>query len=113
MAKEIEKRRSANMLAEGVSQKQISKELGVSEQTICKWKKSPEFIDEYKLALWGKVGDAAPGAISTLIYLSTKAKSEATRLAAAKDLLDRLGFKPDESIKVNMEPVVIVNDLKE
>ena len=113
MAKESEKQRCVNMLADGISQKQISKTLGVSEQTICKWKKSPEFIDEYKLALWGKIGNAVPGAISTLIFLSTKAKNEATRLSAAKDLLDRLGFKPDENIKVNMEPVVIVNDLQE
>lgn len=113
MAKEIKKQRCIDMLAEGIPQKQISKELGVSEQTICNWKKSPDFMEEYKLALWGKVGDAAPGAISTLIYLSTEAKSEATRLAAAKDLLDRLRFRPDESVKVNMDPVVIVNDLKE
>jgi len=34
-------------------------------------------------------------------------------LAAARDILDRSGFKPDDSVNVNVEPVVIVNDLKE
>lgn len=35
------------------------------------------------------------------------------KIAVAKDFLDRAGFKPTEKVDVSLEPVVIVNDLKE
>ena len=42
-----------------------------------------------------------------------KARSESVRLMAAKDILDRAGFKPDDNINLNGEAVVLVDDLRE
>ena len=56
--------------------------------------------------------DVAAKAFNTEAAL-LKAKSEMVRLMAAKDILDRAGFKPDENINISTDPVVIVNDLKE
>lgn len=107
------KERAAVLLAEGLTQTEVANEIGVTTVTLCNWKKEPEFMESYKAALWERLGNAVPDAINTLVNLSKNAKNENIRYAASKDLVDRLGFKPDESIKVNMEPVVIVNDLKE
>ena len=107
------KEQAASLMAEGLTQTEVAKKLKVSKMTISNWKKEPEFMESYKAALWERLGNAVPDAINTLVNLSKNAKNENIRYAASKDLVDRLGFKPDESIKVNMEPVVIVNDLKE
>lgn len=101
------------LLAQGVKQSEIAKELNVTEPTISTWKKEPDFIDKYKAALWKRLQDAVPDAISSLIDLATNAKNPNIRYAASRDILDRLGFKPDENVKVSMDPVIIVNDLKE
>lgn len=107
------KEEAAILLADGLTQSETAERLGLSRETISKWKREPEFMESYKAALWERLGNAVPDAINTLVNLSKNAKNENIRYAASKDLVDRLGFKPDESIKVNMEPVVIVNDLKE
>lgn len=43
--------------------------------------------------------DSVPGALSHLKTLSTDATSEAVKLGAIKDILDRAGYKPAERIE--------------
>ena len=43
--------------------------------------------------------DSVPGALSHLKTLSTDAISEAVKLGAIKDILDRAGYKPTERIE--------------
>ena len=43
--------------------------------------------------------DSVPGALSNLKTLSTEAISEAVKLGAIKDILDRAGYKPAERIE--------------
>lgn len=114
MAKDAKKQECFKMIAKGVSQKDIAKKLGVSEVTISRWVNPPKEKKEIEEAdLWEKLRAAAADALDTMIHLSIKAKNENIRYAAAKDILDRIGLKPDESLKVSVEPVVIVDDLKE
>ena len=116
LAKNEKKQECLRMMADDIPQRDIAKKLGISESTISRWKRTPEFKKETEVGdvgLWEKLRSAAPKSVDAIIDLSINAKNESVRFAAAKDILDRLGFKPDESIKVNMEPVVIVNDLKE
>ena len=94
------------------TQKKIAEKLEVTEATICNWKKTDEFMAEYNATFKSSMKDAAAKAFKTEVAL-LNAKAETVRLAAAKDILDRSGFKPDDSVNVNIEPVVIVNDLEE
>ena len=83
-----------------LTQKQIAAEIKVSEQTICAWKKDPEFIDEYNKLMRTTVRSVAAKAFKTLTSL-LDADSEQVRLNAAKDILDRAGFKPEERVEIN------------
>lgn len=100
------------MVAGDRKQKEIATILHVTEATICNWKKNKEFIDEYISSLKDSMKDVAAKAFNTEVTL-LKARSEMVRLMAAKDILDRAGFKPDSNVSIDLEPVVIVNDLKE
>lgn len=100
------------MVAGDRTQKEIAEILHVSEATICNWKKNQEFINEYTSSLKNSMKDVAAKAFQTEVSL-LRAKSEMVRLMAAKDILDRAGFKPDDNIHLSSEPIVIVNDLTE
>ena len=99
------------MLLEGdKTQKQIASELKVSENTIGNWKKNEEFDAEYTASLKLAMKGVATKAFKTEIKLLS-ARSEMVRLMAAKDLLDRAGFKPDDNVNVNgVGRVVIIDD---
>lgn len=94
------------------TQKEISEILHVSEATICNWKKNDEFKSDYTSSLKNSMKDVAARAFRTEVSL-LKARSETVRLMAAKDILDRAGFKPDENINLSGESVVLINDMKE
>lgn len=94
------------------TQKQIAELLNVSEASICNWKKNNDFMAEYTSSLQYSMKDVAAKAFHTEIKLLS-ARSEMVRLMTAKDILDRAGFKPDDKLNLNIEPVMIVNDLAE
>lgn len=92
------------------TQKEIAEILHVSEATICNWKKNEDFMSEYTSSLKHSMKDVAAKAFQTEVML-LKARSEMVRLMAAKDILDRAGFKPDDNVNVNgVGTVVIVDD---
>lgn len=98
------------MISGDRTQKQIADELKVSENTICNWKKNDDFMAEYTSSLKSNMKDVAAKAFNTEIKLLS-ARSEMVRLMAAKDILDRAGFKPDDNVNVNgVGKVVIVDD---
>ncbi len=94
------------------TQRQIAASLHVTEATICNWKKNAEFMTEYTSALKNSMREVAAKAFCVEKSL-LKARSESVRLMAAKDILDRAGFKPEDNINLNGEAVVLVNDLRE
>ena len=49
------------------------------------------------------MGDKGPRALQVVEDLMRQSNSDTVRLAAAKDLLDRSGYKPVERIDVNTE----------
>ena len=101
------------LMVEGtLTQKQIAEKLNVTENTISNWKKNGEFMGEYNTTLKSNINQVAAKAFSTQMKLLS-ARSEMVRHMVAKDILDRAGFKATEKIDLNVEPVVIVNDLKE
>lgn len=82
------------------SQVQIARELKISEQTICNWKKDEEFAKELQEQMRICVQTLAPKAIKTMEAL-LNSDSDNVRFSAAKDILDRTGFKPSDNINVN------------
>ena len=91
------------MVIENKTQKQIAKELKISEQTICNWKKDKEFKNEIEKNIKENFGSLAVEAQKELKKL-LKSNNEYIKMQAVKDILDRAGYKPTERIKNEVEP---------
>ena len=91
------------MVIENKTQKQIAKELKITEQTICNWKKDKEFKNEIEQNIKENFGSLAVEAQKELKKL-LKSNNEYIKMQAVKDVLDRAGYKPTERIKNEVEP---------
>lgn len=83
------------MIIENKTQKQIAKELNITEQTICNWKKDKEFKNEIEKNIKENFGSLALEAQKELKKL-LKSSNEYIKMQAVKDILDRAGYKPVE-----------------
>lgn len=93
--------RCIELMLEGKwTQKQIAKQLDVSENTISNWKKNDEFMGEYNTALKSSINVVAAEAFATQKKL-LKSRSDMVRYMVSKDILDRAGFKASEKIDLN------------
>ena len=63
------------------------------------YKLKEQFAKEIEERTKKMLQDSVPGALSNLKTLSTEAISEAVKLGAIKDILDRAGYKPAERIE--------------
>lgn len=88
------------MVSGDMSQNEIAKTIGVIPGTISDWKKKDEFREEYNRANKIVINSLVPKAVQTVKSL-LNADSEQVRLAAAKDVLDRAGYKAQDDIKLN------------
>lgn len=94
-----------DMLISGMlTQSQIAASLKITEQTICNWKKDKEFADALEKANRSVIGSLVPKAIRKAEALLS-AESEQVQLAAAKDILDRAGYKADSNVNLNANVV--------
>lgn len=99
------------MIVESKTQKQIAKELKITEQTICNWKKDKEFKNEIEKNIKENFGSLAIDAQKELKKL-LKSNNEYIKIQAVKDILDRAGYKPIEKQEVkNITPPKIVDDI--
>lgn len=89
------------MVQGGLKQRAIAKKLNVDEDTITNWKKNPEFAAELDRQMRLRFGDYAGMALNAIIDLAQNAESGSVRLQAAKDLLDRAGYKPEDKVQVD------------
>lgn len=87
------------MITTNKTQKQIAKEIEVSEKTICEWKKQKEFKDEIDKNIKENFGSLAIDAQKELKKL-LKSNNEYIRIQAVKDILDRAGYKPIEKREI-------------
>lgn len=102
------------MLTENKTQKQIAKELKITEQTICNWKQDKEFkniIDENIKENFGSLAIDAQKELKKLL----KSKNEYIRIQVVKDILDRAGYKPVErrEIKDDTEKTKKINAISD
>lgn len=83
--------------------KHLAEALKVSEKTISQWKNhDTEFQAEYKTLVDSKLQYAAAQALEKQISLLGSNNDMVAHLAA-KDLLDRSGFKPTEKIEAEFD----------
>lgn len=103
----VQKETVALRLWEGKTYDDITKEFGLSSRTIAAWKKEPEFdarlkeLDEAATADAARIlRRAATRAAQKLVdIMEFGSVQHTTRLAAAKDILDRSGLKPTEKVQ--------------
>lgn len=101
------------MITENKTQKQIAKEINVTEKTICKWKKDKEFKEEIQKQMKENFGSLAIEAQQELKKL-LKSKNENVKMQAIKDILDRAGYKPIDKIEATAtSKVELVDDVNE
>ena len=84
------------------TQKEIAEQLRITEATICNWKKNEDFQMEYIEFVRRNLSGAVAKAFNVEISL-LNARSEMVRLLAAKDVLDRAGFKPEDNVNLNTD----------
>lgn len=88
------------MVVTELSQREIAKELNLTEQTISNYKKKesyPQLRQQYEEAF---LADLTAPAMRTMRELLS-AKSEFVRYSAASDILDRTGYKPTERQEID------------
>ncbi len=101
------------MITENKTQKQIAKEIQVSENTICEWKKDEEFKNEIQKQMKENFGSLAIDAQQKLKKL-LNSKNESIQMQAIKDVLDRAGYKPIEKTEISGTGIVqLVDDVHE
>ena len=97
-----------------ISGKDLSIALNVTEKTISQWKnKNEEFQNEYNTLVRSKIQYAATKALGKQIEL-LDSRTDMVAHLAAKDIMDRAGFQPTDTIELKGgTKVVIVDDLEE
>lgn len=101
------------MIITSKTQKQIAKEIQVSENTICEWKKDKEFKEEMQKQMKENFSSLAIEAQKKLKKL-LNSKNENIQIQAIKDILDRAGYKPIDKIEAtSMSKVELVDDINE
>lgn len=101
------------MITDNKTQKQIAKEINITEKTICKWKKDKEFKEEIQKQMKENFGSLAIEAQQELKKL-LKSKNENVKMQAIKDVLDRAGYKPVDKTEVSGTGIVqLVDDINE
>ena len=101
------------MVVENKTQKQIAKEINITEKTICQWKKDKEFREEIEKQMKENFGSLAIDAQQKLKKL-LNSKNESIQMQAIKDVLDRAGYKPIEKTEISGTGIVqLVDDVHE
>ena len=85
------------MVSGALTQREIAAMIGVNEPTISKWKKDKEFMSEYNSLMRMSFKAIAAKAFKTQQQLLDNADSDSVRASVAKDILDRAGYKPDNT----------------
>lgn len=87
---------------------EIAEICGTTPQTLCNWKKKPEFQKAYTELVQNRIQFSAARAYNKQSRL-LESRSEMVAHLAAKDLLDRAGFKPEDRATLGVDMDLNVN----
>ena len=91
------------MLQGNMTDKEIAEAINITQKTICEWKKNnKEFQDEYNALMRNSLQYAAPKAFRKQQKL-LQSENDMVAHLAAKDILDRAGFKPTDKVEQNVD----------
>lgn len=96
------------MVETTLTQREIAEELDINECTISRYKKTEEFKKIKKEIEEEFLYSLSAKAIRTMDFLMD-ARSEFVRLGAAKEILDRTGYKPTEKVDTNINIPTIIS----
>jgi transposase len=74
---------------------EAAKACGRREDTVKRWLKQPKVHQAVQAEVKQRLNNGAVAALNTLRDLMENAEDDKTRMAAARDLLDRAGYKPE------------------
>lgn len=103
--------KAIEMLIEGdKSFSEIAGELKITLKTLYNWRQSEEFAEEFKKKMRLKISGAAPKAFRKMEQLLDSNPMVAH--LSAKDILDRSGYSPEETVNINSTaPIQIIDDI--
>lgn len=97
------------LMAEGnLMDKEIAAIVKVTQQTICNWKKDKEFKKAYNEFVQNRIQFAASKAFKKQERL-LESKVDMVAHLAAKDLMDRAGFKPEDRVALEADMELNIN----
>lgn len=96
------------MMTTNKKQKDIASMIGVNQETVSRWvHNDKDFISEYTMAVRQRLNAASAKAYQTMVKL-LESKNPSIQYAAARDILDRAGYKPTDKLQVDGESRVII-----
>ena len=96
------------LLLEGKTQKKIADILNISDRTIRRWSKTPEFKEAIRTAGLEYISNQIPELVRNMTKLAYKSKSDFVRLQATQDMLNRISLVEKEENKEaeNVERII-------
>lgn len=85
-----------------LTQREIAEKLAVNESTVSRWKKTDEYKDTVTKLQKDYLQNLTAPAMRTMRDLLS-ARSELVRFNAAKDILDRTGYKPTDKVELDAD----------
>ena len=93
--------KAIDMIIDGFKLKDIAEKVDRTQQTLCQWKKQPEFIarlNQIKAQGFAEVQNrfskSTATAVETIDDIMVNSKSDKARLDAAKFIIERVGLTP-------------------
>ena len=91
------------MVRGDMTDKEIATSINITQKTICEWKKkNKEFQEEYNNIMRSSLQFAAPKAFRKQLSL-LNSKNDMVAHLAAKDIMDRAGFKPIDKVEADVD----------
>lgn len=87
-----------------LTNKDAGEQIGVSRNTIMKWRQDPEFKEEYQRRLQEKWKDAELMAMENMQKLARQGDFKAN-----KYILDSLGYAPAQKIEADVSTDIVIN----
>lgn len=104
--------KAIDLLVEGEkSYAEIAEGLKITPKTLYNWRQNDEFHNEFTRKMRLRISGAAPKALRKMETL-LDSKNEMVSHLSAKDLLDRSGYAPEDTVNINGAAAVqIIDDI--
>jgi len=92
---------------------EMAEELGISDSTFYRLRQEPEFQNELRKEIRSRFAPYAQQAVNNIIRLANLADSESVKLAANKEILDKIGVGSKQEIEITGTQEITVDIVTE